>query len=377
MIDAVEIAALKQKIKTELQSQILPSAWGPAVVAGGHQFRSLWVRDFCLSVPGLIAAGQHQAVISCLDLIYQTRNQERKMLVRGLDVCAPQWRVFAAILKIQLADFTRGKKLHREFLGEHKTPAFDSNLLWILASLQAGQENWSERYLELLSFYEAHFKDGLIVQPAFSDWQDSARRAGQTFYLNLLYLKIVAELVQRKLIEETRLIDFKTKVFQKFFDSSSGLFLSQPDLSKTQKSLESQLWAVEWDLFSERISQKELYQNLRSSKFFNERKGVPVDEFYPSQEISPTTKAVGLRHYHDKMIWSWLWAEQIRIARKMGDLQTADALLKEFWQRHEGSLAEIYMLSSSGLQKAKTWIYRSEEPFTWGLGKWMQALSQF
>jgi len=391
MISQDFILKLKQQLALTLSQQILPSLWGPVVVAGGHQFRSLWVRDFCFSVPGLLIIEKDAEVLSCLRLVYNQRDLSQKLLVRGLDVLRPQWRVLAATVGISLPDFSssRSQKIIREFLGEYQTPAFDSNLLWILASLQycekhpEAQTEFLPKWQELLSFYDQHLKNNLIKQPAFSDWQDSARREGQTFYLNLLYLKVLGELSLKGLIDAKLVLKTKKQIYETFFDFKCGLFLSEPARSRSQFSQEALLWAVEWNLFAEWISQEKLYQNLKAV-FYSTHRGVPVNEVYPDEQISWTTKTAGLRHYHDQMIWSWLWAEQIRIALLMKDKTLAQEMLAEFWAQnpdvHPGvhfKVAEIYQIKNGAFGPAKTWLYRSEEPFAWGLAKWVQALSNF
>jgi len=363
----------------------LRSPWGDLFVAGANQFRTLWVRDFCLSVAGLKTVTPTADLQAVLDLLWQTRDESRDLIVRGLDVLPPQQRVLAVTAGLRLRSFSevKGKTekvtLYREFRGEHGTPAFDSNLLWVLASLDllaAVPERKNEildRCEVLIEFYRPYWIDFLLQQPAFSDWQDSARRSGSTFYLHLLFWRAVQLLQNEGRVAAYNLTDLSDRIYRHFWHAKKNLFRTQP--GQDQCSLEANLWAVNWKFPNAKA------QAVQSHFFQPQKFGIPVDEFYPATAISWTTKAVGLRHYHDDFVWSWLWAEQVRFLVLQNQTELAAKSTTEFFRivaespHPERGPAEVYRVTSGKLAPVRTLLYRSEAPFLWGASKWLEALA--
>ncbi|MFN8945079.1 MAG: hypothetical protein ACK5WZ_10705, partial [Pseudobdellovibrionaceae bacterium] len=194
---------LEQKALSTIHANIIQTESGDLLAAGGNQFRTFWTRDFCFSGPGLLAYGFESLVEGQLKSLFSFKNSQN-LLPRGLDQIPPQFRVvWNTFFRGRRVPFSsKDKKIEPEYYGEHGTPAFDSNLLFIqsvclLAKFQKRALIISNQQIqELLNFYQQYFKDSCLHQPKFSDWQDSARREGEIFHTQLLYhdvLEILSE----------------------------------------------------------------------------------------------------------------------------------------------------------------------------------------
>jgi hypothetical protein len=371
--------SLEEKAKATVRANLVQTPIGEFFAAGGNQFRTLWVRDFCFAVPGLVAAGHESTVLRQLELILSCIRSDG-LLPRGLDEVNPKWRVVA---HTALRFFPRlfspeyKRKPQPEYLGEHRTPAFDSGLLF-LSSLQFLEESGvalspslSEAWAKILPWYQASVRNGLLFQPPYSDWQDSAAREGFYLHTQLLYYS-VAKYCQKRHPSVSLPLgvdEIRKRARDEFPRLSSGLLEECPGTGQAALDSHCRILKREEDFFSHEEKTK-LWNSLKASPLWAAA-GVPVFPEYGEHEISWTTKAVSLRHYHDGFQWGWLVAESAIAAYSMGDLQQGDELLRklELWEAAP-FLSEVYI---QGAPVAKL-LYRSECPFTWTAGKVLEAL---
>lgn len=344
--------------------------------AGSHQFRTLWTRDFCYSIPGLLILGERQLVKDQL-MLYWTLINHEGLLPRGVDVINPKLRVVANLIPTfeklthtRTFDYQK-RPLRPEFLGEHGTPCIDSNLLVIEGSLRYLKETKDPEFQKLLTEklpqalgYYQRFKtpDGFLHQPPYSDWQDSLKRDRPTLTTHLLYRRML------KLSEGTEL--------SSLISAHSPLSLStleemiyQRFLRKTEwtkQSFEALLWLIEdpLPLFSfEPVDLLRLYP-LNTV-------GVPNSSL-ARETISWTTRLVGLQGYHLTLRWSWLMAEAARILGQHDRKYSIEILTQlDSLSERKGFIGEIYDEGGD----FSTLLYRSEVPFTWGSAKLIEAIS--
>lgn len=358
-------AALRSLSEQALRANLIPTAHGTLCVAGAHQFKTLWTRDFCYAVPGLMKIGAGDVVRRQLDLILMSANSDG-LLPRGLDVVSPKLRVMNALLHDPLTRtglLNYGQPLRAEYKGEHRTVAFDSNVLWLRAALhycnEIGDRSWlgghQERVGRLMAFYsKTRGADGLWEQPPFSDWMDSLRRKGPQLAFHVLLLRAVQEYETfgvRSVIESEALLRV---IRQTWFDTSA--------LWKTQ-STDALVSCLEIGMGDS----SQLLAEIRRRPV-----GVPATP-QAKAEVSWTARLVGLRHYHDGFAWSWLSAETARVVRRF-DAEFADEILGELQTlvEHEHTVPEIYIPGTSSMVRLR--LYASERPFTWGAGKILEAL---
>lgn len=375
---------LWETARKALEANSVKSREGRLTVAGGHQFKTFWVRDFCFSVPGLLALGHVQPVRSQIEICYRYQRKDG-LIARGFDVVNPKLRVAAQTIRYEGKWDYANRNLKAEYLGEHGTPAVDSCLLTLLASLQwmekSGNrfflENYSGQMERAFQFILNSREGDLLTQPAFSDWQDSARRKGETFYLNLLFVRVLERLqnLDVKWAALENLETWKRRLWDAFYDGDTGLFFSQT--GHKQYSLETILWCIEEDTFHGFIARETLWKNLVSSPLWSTMPGRPVDPEYPARDVSWSVKLVGLRHYHDRFYWSWLMAESLKVALLMNAQDEVTRIANELEKlaRTHGTIHEIYEVEGSSLIPVKRALYRSEFPFSWGAAKILEALA--
>lgn len=379
--------------RAALETNIVPAKAGPLLVCGPGHFHSFWVRDFCFSVPALLLLGKYELVKEhldrCLDHI-----REDGLMPRGFDVIDPKVRVALGVFGLRASKIWpyASKDLKPEFNGEHNTPAVDSNILvlecCLLYERKTGDKFFSrERFKKMGQAFEGLLRlrrGQLLYQPGFSDWQDSAKREGHTFYLNILFYRLVRTLqelgfdwslsIDRKALLET--------LWQEFYSKEDGLFVNSISETDTRRfSLESLLWCIEGDFFKDYVARAELWKNLKASPLCSPLASCPVWPQYPSSEISWTTKFVGLRHYHDKFHWSWLMGESLKVCCVMGDKPEADRLFTEIERltAKYGTVHEIYEFKNgtAGLVPVRRPLYMSENPFSWGSAKLIEGLMTY
>ncbi len=358
-------AALRNLSEQALRANLIPTVHGTLCVAGAHQFKTLWTRDFCYAVPGLLKIGAEDLVKRQLELILASVNSDG-LLPRGLDVVSPKVRVMNALLHDPLSRtglLNYGQPLRAEYRGEHRTIAFDSNVLWLRAALQYSAHIDDKSWLlglrtsidKLMTFYSrTRGVDGLWIQPAFSDWMDSLRRTGPQLAFHVLLLRAVRDYEAfgvRGAIESDALLRV---IRQTWFDESSRW--------KTQ-STDALLFSLEAELGDSAAVLAEIRRRPI---------GVPATP-QPTSEASWTARLAGLRHYHDGFAWSWLSAETARVVRAL-DSSFADEILTELQSlvEQEHTVPEIYTAGTSSMVRLP--LYISERPFTWGAGKILEAL---
>jgi glycogen debranching enzyme len=362
---------LLSKAKATLKANIIETAEGPLSVAGAHQFKTIWIRDFCLSVQGLLNFGQRDLVERQLQLIYRYKNKDHS-LPRGLDTINPKLRVVCNTLSRKNWRFLeyQNHPLKAEYLGEHGTWPVDSNLLFLRAYHQAGLSFLKPSEIEELFSVYKRTEQGVLAQAEYSDWQDSAKRKGPVLYTNLLYLETLQRFgrtTEAELLEKNVRSLFKIR--------KNETWNEFPD--KQTLALDSHTFLINSPYILSQEEKKSLFEKLRQHKIWTQDllPGRPVSENYKPGEISWTTKLVGLRHYHDSMIWGWLVAECVQACTRMGEQREANRIKEAFAKAHRdfNYLGEIYQKTPSGLNLFKGRLYQSEIPFTWTAAKWLEV----
>lgn len=336
---------LRELAESSLRANIIPTSQGTLCVAGAHQFKTLWTRDFCYAVPGLISIGADDVVRRQLKLILSFTRQDG-LLPRGLDVTSPKVRVVNALVHNPLKEMlSYSQPLRAEYKGEHGTIAFDSNVLWLQAAQRVGlTELPADR---LLSVYKRD-SDGLYDQPKYSDWMDSQKRTGARLTFHVLMWQTRRDLGRDN--------DALLRVIRSRWFDERELWRGE--------TTDALLMCIESGIGDEAALVAEIARRPV---------GVPSLPVAAS-DVSWTARAVGLRHYHDGFAWTWLAAETARVlntwAPEFSERIFAD--LERLCER-EGGVPEIY--HADRMEAVRLPLYRAEKPFTWGAAKILEALA--
>ncbi|MCS6838760.1 MAG: hypothetical protein NZ480_07930, partial [Bdellovibrionaceae bacterium] len=361
------------------------------VTAGRNQFRSLWVRDFCFCVPALLKLGYRKIVKDQLELIINHIHPVQKYAPRTLDSFPTKLRILLNVFKTAMRlpktwlSPPLTWRLKPEYLGEHCTPAFDSNILLALAILTYVEESKDKEFLnkhstvleDLMSFYQAFFENHLIYQPAFSDWQDSVQRRGFSSYINLLFWVAL-----KKFYHVTGSNFVSKDFFHSMHHHIIQTFLNSDQLLKTAAhlnhiSIDSTLLALNHDFFDPVFDPYRIWQSLVHSPLFQD--GFPYRTTYPNypkKEIAWTVRLIGLSHYHDELCWSWLIALTYKIAQKFSDSNVTRRIEQICFPvfLDEKNIGEIYTFKNDTIHPWKNGYLESERPFSWGAALWVEAI---
>jgi hypothetical protein len=273
-------------------------------------------------------------------------------------------RVAAACLVPGIALPISGS-LKPQYHDEHGSKAIDSNLLFMLAAkcFQKFNPKWfSDNEVEisgLIDYYDSMLdSDGLIVQPAFSDWQDSAKRLGKTAYTNFLYCCVLDK------YQDQRFKNAFKNFMTVFYDSDSGMFRSL----QNQKyfSLDVQLFAMMSDFVFENtdaIVPQNIFDSVKRSQLWS---GIATVPNYPSSDLSLAVRLAGNQNYHGSMIWTWLVALQAQAAHRTKNFADRDERLQFLTTQSQNTGVITEIIDSETLLPFRSLLYRSEQPFSWG-----------
>lgn len=362
----------------------LPS--GSYLAAGQNQFHSLWTRDFCHSVRGLLIIDRDDVVENHLSVLLQNMRSDG-LVPRVLDNRRVQGRVvwqtvrnlFPFLPKLSFND-----PLKPEYLDEHGSAAIDSNILLLRAALQFRETDrgrgWWGKHEESLktvhAYYADKFRDGLIYQGPYSDWQDSAKREGPIYLTNLLYFMVCCELQDIGWDLAFNRQQFGAKLIETYMDSRDGLFSTLP--GSAHIDLEANLFSLGARDFLDADQKSRLWASLKINLLVSRSEGTMGSCSYPDYPLSQLAwhvKFAKLHGYHGYLAWSWLIGLALKTAILMGDKE------QELKQRRlislilarDNTVLEIY-------NPRKEWIgwssrlISAERPFSWGAAYLVDAL---
>lgn len=386
-----------------LSANIVDTPEGQYLAAGQHQFRSLWTRDFCFAVPGLLAIGRSDVAKNHLAHLLRVRRQSDALVARVLESIPSKKRVLAHTLfrftPESWRSFSDDRPLRPEYVGEHRTISIDSNPLVLRAVAAvlrfAPDESWLSAQRaglqEVLNYCLRSTNDGvnLVRQGRYEDWQDSATREGETAYVNLVYAIAFARAHELGLTVPDSCRGFLRAMIKQFLDENCGLLRSHANLDIV--SLDSNLLFI--TEFSDRDAkfygfgaeeltrqQQNIFQALRQHPLWRlaDIPGVATYPDYPLSWISLTARLVGLRHYHDQLLWPWLSALAAKACAFSGDRTEAERIFArlEFIAERDRTISEIHRPTGK-LLPVRNWLYVAEQPFSWSAGVTLDAVSAY
>lgn len=369
------VAQLLEICTESLKRNILHLPSGKYLTAGQNQFLTLWTRDFCHSIRGLLLIGEEECAKNHLSLLLHSLRDDG-LVPRVLDNQLVQFRVvWQTAIKLMpiLPRLALKEPLKPQYVDEHGSCAVDSNLLLLQGALLIKDQQWWQDHELLLkkvfSWYDDKFKNGLIWQGPFSDWQDSVKREGATFLTNLLYFLVASRLQQRGWGIE--LDDLKERIQDAFF--YQGLYRTQ--LNSEIISLDGILLALEGEEFLSAEEKSLLWQNLLNHPLTASGLGVCSYPDYSGRDIAWHVKFAGLDGYHGLLAWSWLMGLGLKVAHQLGDqdaVQKQLELIRSILERDQ-VVMELYD-PAKNWTPWESWLLKAENPFAWGSGYLIEGL---
>ena len=343
---------------------------GKFITAGYWQYRSVWVRDICFSAEDLVRVGFKSQVEEIVKL-YLLRLDANGIGPKGFDSFNFEWRQVKACVRRALClartrdplDKRRLKPFYMDSASGRE--AFDSNALVIIAARACKMPLTDRQVRDMLKYYarRTHPQTGLMMQHAYSDWQDSRRRRGATFIMNLLVwraLSITAR-THPHIVSKTQVDEFELVVHRSFYHG--GLYVSRHGVPT--HGLDGNVMALRWKFGPH--EHKNLYAVLRTSELW--KRSAVTWPLEGKAEVHMGLRLFGLSAYHSDVRWSWIMGAQAQLAREYGDHKVFMELVTRLAEvaRAEGHMPETFMPGVGGrLQPWRTWVYQSEGPFSWG-----------
>lgn len=364
-------ASLRKNIMT------LPS--GKYVTAGQNQFLTLWTRDFCHAVRGLVAIGESEVAKNHLSYLLKNLREDG-LVPRVVDNRVVQFRVawqsFRKLCPV-LPKLAFKEPLIPQYTDEHGSNAIDSNVLLILAVLRLDDlffKSHEESLKKVWHWYDDKFRDGLIWQTPFADWQDTTKREGYTVLLNLFYFLAATELKKKGWAIEINLDDFRKKIKSTFM--KDGVLISQ--LGYPQVSIEAHLFALESDEFLNPAEKKAMWEKIKHHPVISldQAIGRCSHPDWPEKDLAWHIKFANLKRYHGSLSWSWLMGLGLTVAKRMNDSEFVSkqtAHIEKLLTR-DGEVYEVYDPEKDFMPWG-SWLIKSEHPFAWGSGYLVEALS--
>lgn len=375
-----------------LENNIVITKQGPFLRAGNRQYSSLWSRDFLYAVPGLLKIQRQDVVVNHILHLVNSSNEDglipRILAHRSSAVQVVQWTLFKGFSNLihpsgETKDWRRYGALKPEIYGEHGTRSLDSGLLLLIRYLE-NRDLFSEhtdKFQKIFKYYLHQTSDAthLLKQDLYEDWQDSVKRSGEISFCNLLFLIVLKKLTVAKLDWAKNTDIFEKRFFETFWQDSF-IFI---DHRKKQISLETQLHFLETAHWLNQQGDKSWLEkasanwlSVRNSQLWKIGPGIPVDPVYEKSEASFFASFVGLRHYHDGFLWTWLMAEAARISALYGDTEESQRILMQL-EKACAALGKVPEILDKDLRPSETIFFKSELCFSWGAGKCLEALPNY
>lgn len=361
-----------------LRENISNLSSGKYLCAGQNQFQTLWTRDFCHAVSGLLVIGEGDVARHHLTSLLNSLRDDG-LVPRVLDNLPVQLRVSWQTLRRRMPFLPRlpfREPLRPQYVDEHGSCAFDSNLLLILASLELGEDfirEQKEKLLKAWHWYDDKFDRGLLTQSGFSDWQDTTKREGRTFLLNLFYWMAGQRLATLGFIPARPLAELSAELKAVF--AQDGLFCSLE--GRPQVSLEGNLFAILDPDFLSREEKSVLWSALKAHPLMALDGGLGRCSYpdWPREDLAFHIRLANLHRYHGSLTWSWLLGLALLAGQEIGDTEFCEAQrrrIAEILQR-DGEVYEVFD-PDTGLRPWGSWLIGAEHPFAWGAAYLCRAL---
>lgn len=347
--------------------------------AGAHHFVDLWARDSLFATFGANAAGL--AHVSKKTIETFLRFQRRDGLVPYL---------------ILRSRHTVGKYFNRHRYYRTPVPQFrshmsfgivpDGNAMVIIAAWEYAKQSGDVRFLnarysrlaDAFSWYERRSFGGLMREWFQCEWADALLKSGNTLYTNVLYFRAAADLalIAGKLGKQSDAARFSARAgeIKNLINAKlwTGEFFADWKDWKRQDYLavHPNMLAIIFGLATKKQAASMLAAvKTHAWNGWTMENSVPN---YPIWRVPLFHIAVGMRDYHNGLIWlqpGLLYA----IALSMyGKRKEAQSVLSGIARKiaESGGAHEVYERTGTPVRR---WVYRSEHPFAWSAGLFLWA----
>lgn len=353
------------------------------IVSGPRVYQHVHARDFSYAAGGALALGDLEPVRDTLETFIGFQRADG-LYPRALATWPPYLCIALEYLGFKVPF---RPPIRPNYVSEAFVENIDPNALlaWTAARYVAasGDSDFGRRHHRSLSaglaWYEGRLDRGLVSQPPYSDWQDTISRRGRVFYSNLAYwrglesMADLAALLGRNREAERwrrrgRELQARAKAF--FWDEQGGFFRGSEEWPGLEAG--ANLLAIAWG-FAGKTEADRILQAFEKAGVWRKLGPRATVPDYPLRAKSYPALLSGFGDYHDRQVWSWQTAAAGLAFARLGDRRRGLEVLGPMAEvaARDGELGEVY--DDAG--QVRRWLARSESPFAWGSGLWVEALS--
>jgi len=349
--------------------------------AGVLHFKDYWSRDGLFASFGALRLKDNYAVKKMLEnmLHFQKKNGQFPL------------RVSHQILALKYLGFKK-----RFTLSARYRPDFifgiplDQNSLFIITLCayveQTKNYNFAKKHIEQVrKALIWNIEEGgelLLKERGYANWADSIKKKGYVLYTNVCYFKCLQcfARLQKKLndkrYKETvkNLNKLKRTITAKFWNEKGGYYYDWIDEKKKYDyfSTDGNLLAILWGLADKKKSKKII--DFVVNHHLDEP--VPCRTNYPYYDLKNTSlvlRLIGLANYHNAtMGWLWLGCVDALARYKVGKHESAKKELKHIADTIV-QFKDVYEIYNIFGQPVNQLFYKSEHPFAWSAGLYVEA----
>jgi len=271
------------------------------------------------------------------------------------------------------------------------SPSVTQNIIFIIACYDYIVQSKDKKFLEdnynkilkAMVWISKQDKDNdfLIDEGFGANWAESALKHGEVMFTNICYFKAlinfskIAALLKKK--DDARgyskmAENVKKSINKKFWNGN--YYIDWIDKKKQDYfSSTGNVLAIVWD-----VADKKKGIKIQQFIMKNKLDLVPMITNYPSYpwyKSSVFNIIGGLLKYHNGYSWPWIGCFDAIAKHKLGMKKESEQVLKRIARlicKHS-TTSEIY--NSKG-KRIKTWVYQSENRFSWTAGLFILAVNE-
>ncbi len=347
------------------------------IIAGKKKFDDYWARDAFFALLGSITVNDLTITRATFNLFLNNQNKKGQ-IPRRID------RNYVTL------KYATGIKIKRSNLSPRYTnsvftaKSLDQNSLFIISLLYYIKKTRDFEYLErnfsrinsAIDWNFLHYKNNLIHEGLFANWQDSVIKKGHVLYTNVLHYGALKAFVDLCKLVNHDYLDYETKanllkeeINNKFWNGkyyNAGLSKKEDVFCAAGNIL-----AILFDLTDKKKSnsiEKFIKQNIN---------GMPLPSSYPRYALwrySPMNYLRGSLYYHGGFSWLWIGCLNVIALLKMDMNKEAIELLENIASKvkEHNNVYEVYHNGSP----VKKLLFKSEVPFAWSAGLFVFAYNR-
>lgn len=236
---------------------------------------------------------------------------------------------------------------------------------------------------QAINWYEHHLVDGLIHEGPYAGWADSIKKRGTVLYTNVLYYEAMKcmEFIATGLniLSDIRLFNTKKDAIKSAIQTAfwNGSYLNDwvhKGHIQSTFSIEANMMAILFEITTNTQSEK-IIQYMLTNNVITEFGSPVVYTHYKLKDIYPPFIPIGLKDYHNGLIWFWiscLTSVVLHYHHYNDQAIKLMNIMSEKINRHK-TVFEVY--TKKGVP-VKRLFYQSERGFAWSAGLFVWACNK-